>query len=155
MPWCSNMAEAVSKRELVQSLVRGIRQDIEGYKQLKSLLKRQRELMQRRDNGGLKHHNEHQSSLCDSLMHKAGERRRMLQALGFAGDASGMDALIARLPQSSASQVSILWQNLLLLVKESQQVNEANGKLLVAQQEVISQLLNRGGDSHVDYGEMR
>lgn len=149
------MAEPVSKRELVQGIVRGIRQDIEGYKQLKSLLKRQRELMQRRDNSGLKHHNEHQAALCDSLMLKAGERRKMLQALGFAGDASGMASLIAKLPQSSSSQVSILWQNLLLLVKDSQQVNEANGKLLVAQQEVISQLLNRGADSHVDYGEMR
>ncbi|WP_299809671.1 flagellar protein FlgN [uncultured Shewanella sp.] len=148
-------AHNVSKRELVQSIVRGIRQDIEGYQKLKSLLKRQRELMQRRDNSGLKHHNEHQSGLCDSLMQKAGERRRMLEALGFAGNASGMAALIAKLPQSSSEQVSMLWQNLLRLVKESQQVNEANGKLLVAQQEVISQLLNRGGDNPVDYGEMR
>ncbi|MGL6012783.1 MAG: flagellar protein FlgN, partial [Shewanella oncorhynchi] len=39
----------VNKRELVQSLIRDIRQDLEGYSQLKSMLKHQRELMQRRD----------------------------------------------------------------------------------------------------------
>ncbi|MGS0675382.1 flagellar export chaperone FlgN [Shewanella sp. 0m-4] len=148
-------SQSISKRELVQGIVRGIRQDIEGYKQLKSLLKRQRELMQRRDNAGLKHHNEHQSSLCDSLMNKASERRRTLQKLGFAGNASGMVALIAKLPPSSSVQVSMLWENLLLLVKESQQVNEANGKLLVSQQEIINQLLQRENDSAIDYGNIR
>ncbi|MFT5787986.1 MAG: flagella synthesis protein FlgN [Shewanella sp.] len=152
------MVESVptsSKRELVQRIVRGIRQDIEGYKQLKSLLKRQRELMQRRDNNGLTHHNQHQSELCSSLMRKASERRRMLENLGFSGSASGMVGLISKLPASLASEVSILWDNLLLLVKDSQLVNESNGQLLVAQQEVISQLLNRDKDNVIDYGEAR
>ncbi|MCL1050892.1 flagellar protein FlgN [Shewanella abyssi] len=144
-----------NKRELVQGIVRGIRQDIEGYKQLKSLLKRQRELMQRRDNTGLAYHNQHQSELCSSLTRKANERRRMLQALGFSGSASGMATLIRKLPASLAAEVSLLWENLLLLVKESQSVNESNGQLLVAQQEVINQLLNRDKDTAIDYGETR
>ncbi|MCL1147733.1 flagellar export chaperone FlgN [Shewanella sp. 10N.261.52.F9] len=144
-----------SKRELVQAIVRGIKQDTESYKQLKKLLNRQRELMQCRDNRGLNLHNKLQSSLCEDLMYKADLRRQMLESLGFAGNASGMQSLINKMPPASAGQVTLLWQNLLITVKESQQVNEANGKLLVAQQEVISQLLHPGGDNKFDYGAMR
>lgn len=136
-------------------LVKGIRQDIEGYRQLKSLLNRQRELMQRRDNQGLNEHNKLQSSLCNSLMVKASDRGLMLQDLGFAGDASGMQALIARLPKASSEQVANLWDNLLSLVRESKQINEDNGKLLVAQQEVINQLLNPSNELAIDYGDLR
>lgn len=144
-----------AKREIIQGIVRGIRQDIDGYKQLKSLLKRQRELMQSRDNQGLHHHNEHQSHLCHNLMIKAGERRKMLKSLGFEATASGVRCLIERLPEPSSEQVSMLWNNLVSLVKESKQMNEANGKLLVAQQEVINQILQRDEQPAVDYGEQR
>ncbi|AQS35332.1 FlgN protein [Shewanella psychrophila] len=141
-----------SKREILQILVRGIRQDIEGYKQLKSLLNRQRELMQRRDNDGLKHHNQHQTRLCDELMVKAKKRSDALNQLGFSEDANGMKKLIDKLPKQSSLQVNLLWENLLALVKESQQANEANGKLLVSQQTVINNLLSRDTEKNVDYG---
>ncbi len=144
-----------NKRELVIGVVQGIRQDIEGYRQLRSLLNNQRELMQRRDNQGLNEHNKLQSSLCNSLMIKASDRGQMLQDLGVAGNASGMLALIARLPKASSEQVATLWNRLLSLVKESKQINEDNGKLLVAQQEVISQLLNRNNEVAIDYGDLR
>ncbi|WP_336512789.1 MULTISPECIES: flagellar protein FlgN [Shewanella] len=144
-----------SKKEIVQTLVRGIRQDIESYKQLKSLLKRQRELMQRRDNAGLQYHNDHQTCLCDELMIKAKKRSDSLQQLGFSGDAKGMERLISKLPKQSGIQVSLLWDNLLAVVRESQQANEANGNLLVSQQTVINSLLNSGSDTVTDYGEKR
>ncbi|MCK8046320.1 flagellar protein FlgN [Shewanella sp. 1CM18E] len=144
-----------TKRELVQAIVRGIKQDTESYKQLKKLLHRQRELMQCRDNRGLNIHNKLQTELCDDLMLKANQRRQMLESLGFAGNASGMQSLIGKMPPASSAQVANLWQNLLQTVKESQQVNEANGKLLVAQQEVISQLLHPNGDNGHDYGNVR
>lgn len=152
------MVEPISKstkRETIQGIVRGIRQDIDGYKQLKSLLKRQRELMQSRDNQGLHHHNEHQSRLCHNLMIKAGERRSMLKSLGFEATAGGMRSLIERLPEPLSEQVSMLWNNLISLVKESKQMNESNGKLLVGQQEVINQLLQRDEQPSVDYGDKR
>lgn len=152
------MVEPISKsekREIVQSLIRGIRQDIEGYKQLKSLLKCQRELMQRRDNQGLQQHNEQQSNLCQRLMLKANERSQMLVKLGFAGDINGMHALIERLPKASSVQAALLWDNLLSLVKESKHANEANGKLLIGQQEVINQLLQGDKQQSIDYGDPR
>lgn len=141
-----------NKREIVQSIIRGIRQDIEGYKQLKSMLNRQRDLMQRRDNHGLKYHNGHQTTLCEHLQQRAGIRSEGLISLGFTGDANGMEQLIAKLPTQASTQVKLLWENLLLLVKESQRVNEANGKLLAGQQEVISNLLNRDATRNIDYG---
>jgi len=141
-----------NKREIVQSVVRGIRQDIEGYKQLKSMLQRQRDLMQRRDNHGLKYHNGHQTTLCGHLQQRARLRSEGLISLGFTGDAKGMEKLIAKLPVQASIQVKLLWENLLLLVKESQKVNEANGKLLAGQHEVISSLLNRDMPQNIDYG---
>lgn len=158
MPLYSNMVKPVSqnqKRELVKGLVQGIRQDIESYSQLKGLLHRQRELMQQRDNQGLNEHNQLQSRLCHSLMEKANDRAQTLQQLGFAGNASGMMALVARLPKTSSEQVAKLWNHLLALVIESKQINESNGKLLVAQQEVITQILNRNNEQAIDYGDLR
>ena len=143
-----------NKRELVIAVVQGIRQDIEGYRQLKGLLNNQRELMQRRDNQGLNEHNKLQSSLCNQLMIKAADRAQILRELGFAGDAKGMATLISKLPQASSNQLASLWDRLLDLVKESKQINESNGKLLVAQQEVISQLLNRNNETKIDYGDL-
>lgn len=142
-----------SKREILQSLVRGVRQDIEGYKQLKSLLNRQRELMQRRDNDGLKHHNLHQTKLCDELMVKSKKRSDALRQLGFSPDANGMKRLIDKLPKQSSLQINLLWENLLVLVAESQQANESNGKLLVSQQTVIKNLLSRDAEQNFDYGD--
>lgn len=146
---------APSKRELVKAIVHGIKQDTESYKQLKKLLHRQRELMQSRDNRGLNLHNKLQTELCDDLMLKANQRRQMLESLGFAGNASGMQSLIGKMPPAASAQMAKLWHNLLQTVKESQQVNEANGKLLVAQQEVINQLLHPNADSKHDYGCIR
>ncbi|WP_228768316.1 flagellar export chaperone FlgN [Shewanella sp. TC10] len=147
--------EQVSKREQVQGLLRGVRLDIDGYKQLHALLVRQRELMQRRDNAGLAAHNEEQTKLCELLMERAKKRSITLVALGFTGNSKGMEDLIARLPESSQKQVLLLWRNLVKLVRESQQFNEENGKLLVSQQEVINSLLNKQPESQNDYGHAR
>lgn len=140
------------KRELVKSLVRGVRQDVEGYKQLKSLLQRQRELMQLRDNDALKLHNEHQSALCESLKQSADHRSAALQRLGLAGSSIGMEQLIAKLPPQSSKQVNDIWQQLLVLATESQYANDVNGKLLVDQQYIINNLLRRNVEQTVDYG---
>lgn len=140
------------KRELVQSIVRGIRRDIEGYKQLKSMLQNQRELMQRRDSQGLERHNAQQSQLCEQLMGQATQRRAELEALGLTGDPAGMAILISKLPANASAQVEKQWSALLELVTQSQKANEANGELLVAQQEVINNLIHHNNEPSNDYG---
>ncbi|MDO6679621.1 MULTISPECIES: flagellar export chaperone FlgN [unclassified Shewanella] len=149
----ANTSEQQTTREKVQGLVSGVRQDIEGYKQLKVLLIRQRELMKCRDNNGLQRHNIEQTSLIDILMERAKNRSITLVSLGFNGNSKGMESLITKLPQASQKQVSLLWRHLLTLAKESQQYNEENGKLLVSQQEVINSLLNKQPDSQYEYAQ--
>ncbi|MBW3517037.1 flagellar protein FlgN [Shewanella sp. NKUCC01_JLK] len=146
----------VNKRELVQSLIRDIRQDLEGYSQLKSMLKHQRELMQRRDNDALLAHNERQTALCNKLALRAKQRSENLATLGFNSDNSGMRRLITALPDHLRPQIKMSWDNLQLLVKDSQTANETNGRLLVIQQETINRILNQDGQHHeIDYGTKR
>ncbi len=146
----------VNKRELVQSLIRDIRQDLEGYSQLKSMLKHQRELMQRRDNDALLAHNERQTALCNKLALRAKQRSENLATLGFNSDNSGMKRLITALPDHLRPQIKMSWDNLQLLVKDSQTANETNGRLLVIQQETINRILNQDDQHHeIDYGAKR
>ncbi|AEG09731.1 MULTISPECIES: flagellar protein FlgN [Shewanella] len=146
----------VNKRELVQSLIRDIRQDLEGYSQLKSMLKHQRELMQRRDNDALLAHNERQTALCNKLALRAKQRSENLATLGFNSDNSGMRRLITALPDHLRPQIKMSWDNLQLLVKDSQTANETNGRLLVIQQETINRILNQDGQhQEIDYGANR
>ena len=146
----------INKRELVQSLIRDIRQDLDGYSQLKTMLKYQRELMQRRDNDALIVHNERQTALCDKLSLRAKLRSENLATLGFNNDNSGMKRLITALPDHLRPQIKISWDNLQLLVKDSQAANETNGKLLVLQQETINRILNNDVQhTEIDYGAGR
>lgn len=146
----------VNKRELVQSLIRDIRQDLEGYSQLKAMLKHQRELMQRRDNDALLAHNERQTALCNKLALRAKQRSDNLATLGFNSDNSGMKRLITALPDHLRPQIKMSWDNLQLLVKDSQTANETNGRLLVIQQETINRILNQHDQHHeIDYGAKR
>ncbi|MEM6249544.1 flagellar protein FlgN [Shewanella vaxholmensis] len=146
----------VNKRELVQSLIRDIRQDLEGYSQLKSMLKHQRELMQRRDNDALLAHNERQTALCNKLALRAKQRSENLATLGFNSDNSGMRRLITALPDHLRPQIKMSWDNLQLLVKDSQTANETNGRLLVIQQETINRILNQDSQhQEIDYGAKR
>ncbi|ABN63442.1 flagellar protein FlgN [Shewanella baltica] len=146
----------VNKRELVQSLIRDIRQDLEGYSQLKSMLKHQRELMQRRDNDALLAHNERQTALCNKKALRAKQRSENLATLGFNSDNSGMRRLITALPDHLRPQIKMSWDNLQLLVKDSQTANETNGRLLVIQQETINRILNQDGQhQEIDYGANR
>lgn len=143
----------VDKRLLVQTLLRDIRLDVDDYSQLKSMLKHQRELMQRTDNQGLSLHNTRQTALCDKLAQRAAQRSEILIQLGFDGDANGMKRLLAALPNQLRPQIKILWDNLQLLVKDSHQANEVNGRLLALQQETLTRLLNPDSQhQQIDYG---
>lgn len=146
----------VNKRELVQNLIRDIRQDLDGYSKLKAMLKHQRELMQRRDNDALLAHNERQTALCNKLELRAKQRSEYLKILGFNADNAGMKRLISALPDHLRPQIKISWDNLQLLVKDSQTANDTNGRLLVMQQETINRILSHDKELHdIDYGAKR
>ncbi|MBB1268381.1 flagellar protein FlgN [Shewanella sp. SR44-3] len=140
------------KRELVQQLIRDVRNDLEDYAQLKNMLEQQRQLMQRRDNESLLTHNTQQTLLCDKLAKRASVRSQHLSQLGFDNNPGGMTKLISKLPEHIRPQIKLLWQNLQAIVQDSQQQNEANGKLLVMQQTSIKRILGQDSQEAIDYG---
>ncbi|SHH19767.1 flagellar protein FlgN [Ferrimonas marina] len=143
----------VSKRERLQILVREIRQDIEDYKQLRSLLRHQRELLQRRDSQALEQHNPRQNALCQTLARRAKRRGEILESLGVSADNGGMDRLIKALAAQSQKPLLALWQQLGSLVKECQLENEVNGKLLANQKALLDRVLNVEQANQLDYGQ--
>jgi flagellar biosynthesis protein FlgN len=140
------------KRELVQHLIRDVRSDLDDYAQLKDMLEQQRELMRRRDNESLLAHNKRQTALCDKLAKRAANRSHYLSQLGFDNNLGGMTKLISILPEHIRPQIKLLWQNLQTRVQDSQQQNEANGKLLVMQQTSIKRVLGQDNQDAIDYG---
>lgn len=130
-----------SKRELLQQLVRDIRQDITDYQKLKVMLTTQRQLMMHHDNQRLIDHNRQQDQLVAELHCRSARRCQLLVQIGVSADAMGMDKLIKALPAASGQQFAKFWQQLKQLVIEAQQANEQNGQLLVRQQEMIDSLI--------------
>lgn len=139
------------KKELLQALVRGIRQDLSDYGRLQALLAAQRQLMLGRDNAGLLEHNREQDALVTRLRETAANRSQLLTRIGVSADAAGMERLLRAMPAAAASQINSLWQQLLTKGQECEAANEQNGRLLVRQQELIQDLLN-GGATPADSG---
>ncbi|GGE89937.1 flagellar export chaperone FlgN [Shewanella carassii] len=129
------------KRQALNHLVAGIRQDILDYRELKALLQQQRQLMLRHDNQGLIQHNQLQDRLVAKLQQSSQQRSGYLTQIGVSNDHQGIKLLARKLPASAGSKLEQLWQQLLQQAKESQRLNELNGQLLVRQQEVIRGIL--------------
>lgn len=142
------------KRRLVQSLIRDVQTDIKEYGQLKTMLKHQKELMNRTDNEQLEVHNNHQTQLCYKLAERANKRSDELKQLGFDHDEKGMLKLINALPVRLKPQVKIAWGDLRNLALECQKQNEENGKLLAMQHDSIQDILRAtaGDPEQIDYG---
>ncbi|SDK19582.1 flagella synthesis protein FlgN [Ferrimonas sediminum] len=147
----------MNKADQVRQLVKGIQLDVKGYQQLKSLLKFQRELMQRRDIDGLEQHNPRQDKLCQSLTANARTRSSILQSLGLPEDDKGMNRLLAAIPGESGKKVSLIWQQLQQLVVHCKAENDANGRLLSGQQRTLNRLVNPDAEAarQNDYGATR
>lgn len=133
-----------NKREALQGLVAGIRQDILDYRELKKLLQQQRQLMLRHDNQGLIQHNQQQDQLVAKLQHNSLLRAAHLAQIGVSNDHQGIRQLQSKLPEQAAHKLEQLWRQLLQQARESQRLNELNGQLLVRQQEIIRGILGLG-----------
>ncbi|GAA4888718.1 flagellar protein FlgN [Ferrimonas pelagia] len=142
----------MTKREMLQVLVREIRQDVDDYQQLRSLLRHQRELLQRRDHQGLEQHNPRQNALCVKLARRAKRRSEILRTLGVSADQTGMDRLLAALAPQTQKPLKSLWSQLGNLIRDCQTENEVNGKMLAAQKGSIDRLMKQDAGNSSDYG---
>ncbi|PSW03525.1 flagellar protein FlgN [Photobacterium lipolyticum] len=127
--------------ELVKALITELAQDVKSYQQLAQQLKHQQLLLQNRDSKALLAHNTELQQLMQQLNRHAQRRGEHLVALGVTADDAGMKRLLAALPSQYNQQGRQLWQQLYELTLQCQELNNANGRLLAQQKQMMDKLL--------------
>lgn len=132
--------------ERVRILLRGIRSDEEGYRQLRILLEQQRINMIRRDSDALEAVNESINHCYQQLSNSTRVRRETLMALGVTPDREGIREVFNWLPALQKEAASDLWKTLERLAESCKSYNEKNGDLLTRQYEFVQTFLGTGPD---------
>ncbi|WP_028108946.1 flagellar protein FlgN [Ferrimonas futtsuensis] len=146
----------MTRAEQVRQLVKGIQLDVKQYEQLKSLIRHQHDLLERRDTEALSRHNSRQDELCQVLRQRAQGRCDQLAALGLPGDDKGMNRLLSAIPGDSGKKIGLLWQQLQQLVHQCKAQNDINGRLLNTQQRSLNRLVDpqKAQALENDYGQL-
>ncbi|PSU47191.1 flagellar protein FlgN [Photobacterium frigidiphilum] len=130
-----------TQAELVKALITELAQDVKSYQQLAQQLKHQQLLLQNRDSKALLTHNVELQLLMQQLNNHAQYRGEHLIALGMTADDAGMKCLLAALPTQYSQQARQLWQQLYDVTLQCQEQNNANGRLLAQQKQMMDKLL--------------
>lgn len=130
-----------TQAELVKALITELAQDVKSYQQLAQQLKHQQLLLQNRDSKALLTHNVELQLLMQQLNNHAQYRGEHLIALGMTADDAGMKCLLAALPTQYSLQARQLWQQLYDVTLQCQEQNNANGRLLAQQKQMMDKLL--------------
>lgn len=133
-----------NKLEQVKTLLRGIRTDIDGYKQLRILLEEQRLHMIRRSCAALLDVNARINEHYLTLSHGTRVRRDILIALGVTPDRAGMATVFSWLPAAQKNAAHEGWQELEAAAENGKTFNEKNGELLTMQYEFVQAFLGTG-----------
>jgi len=135
-----------TRLEQVKSLLRGIRQDEDDYRQLRTQLDAQRLCMIRRDSDALLAVNDAIHLRYQRLSDSACVRRETLLTLGVSGDRDGIAQVFNWLPAAQKAAAQHGWQQLERLAASCQRCNEKNGELLTMQYEFVQTFLGTGPD---------
>lgn len=138
----------MNKKQLIQSLVKGIQLDIKGYTLFNELLDKQKTMLQRHDTPGLQALNQKHDKLLLQLQHQAAERQLLLGKLNLTADAQGMERVFASLESQTGAKVQALWKRLEKLATACKHQNDINGRILASQKELIDNLINPVGDEY-------
>ncbi|TKB47788.1 flagellar protein FlgN [Ferrimonas sediminicola] len=147
----------MSRTEQVRQLVKGIQLDVKQYQQLKSLIRHQHSLLERRDSDALAQHNPRQDELCQTLEQRARQRTELLSSLGLSSDSKGMQRLLSAIPGDKGRKIGLLWRQLQQLVRQCKEQNDINGRLLNSQQRCLSRLVTpeKVTAFENDYGQLQ
>lgn len=126
----------------VKTILHELNEDIRLYSGLADDLKQQYGLLMNRDTQALMAHNAKMSPVMSTLNDHAEQRMRLLRQLGLSADSSGMETLLAKLPEPTRSKSLTQWQQLYELTVKCQSLNDANGRLLSQQKQMIDRLIN-------------
>ncbi|ELR67068.1 hypothetical protein C942_03669 [Photobacterium marinum] len=130
-----------SRTQQVKALLGELAQDVKSYQQLATQLKHQQSLLVNRDSQALLTHNVQLQKLMQRLSDNAKKRCEYLETLGVSADDAGMKRLLAALPAQFNQQGNQLWQQLYQLTLQCQELNNANGRVLAQQKQMIDKLL--------------
>ncbi|WP_299019584.1 flagellar protein FlgN [uncultured Photobacterium sp.] len=130
-----------SKTQLVKALLGELAQDVTSYQHLAQQLKHQQALLVNRDSQALLSHNVQLQQLMQQLGEHAKRRSEYLESLGVSADDAGMKRLMAALPAQFSQQGNQLWKKLYELTLQCQELNNANGRVLAQQKQMIDKLL--------------
>ena len=135
-----------TRLEQVKSLLRGIRQDEEDYRQLRAQFDEQRLCMIRRDSDALLAVNDAIHQRYQRLSDSARARRETLLNLGVSADRDGIAQVFSWLPAAQKHAAQQSWQQLERQAASCQSCNEKNGELLTMQYEFVQTFLGTGPD---------
>lgn len=128
----------------VKAVIQGVAEDRQRYQVLNGLLAEQRLHIVGHKASELEAVNARIMALYQQLTQSSQQRYQLLDGLGLPANLSGMQSLIARLPDAHKQRISALWQTLQQLAADCHASNEANGALMHMQQEILVNLLNIG-----------
>lgn len=117
-----------------------IAQDTQSATALKTLLLRERELLERREHDELPSIIEKKDLLLNAIAQSAMQRKNTLNALGLRADSRGWQELLST--QNQLAVAKSPWQQLQSLFEECQELNEINGKMISRSKQTLSKLLS-------------
>lgn len=142
----------MSANQVVKLLVKGINDDVHNCEVMQQLLVAQQQSLAQTDTERLTELNQQLNDNMSELAKNGRQRFALLEKLGLPADKNGMMTLFERLPSTAAQRISEQWQKLEVRLKQCKKLNDRNGQLLSAQQEM---LLRVTGQTNYDYGDVR
>ncbi|KHT62909.1 hypothetical protein RJ45_14820 [Photobacterium gaetbulicola] len=132
---------------IIKRFIQDIHNDLADYQQLYQLLKVQHYNMLHRNGDKLTAMAEPHQHLLQQLQLRAEQRTRLLNQLGMDSSPDSINRLIAALPSQYRHPVNGKWQKLKELVHTCMSQNERNSRLLMMQQDILTQVLHPDNDA--------
>ncbi|MCQ1057421.1 flagellar export chaperone FlgN [Photobacterium sp. ZSDE20] len=132
---------------VIKSFIQDIQRDLADYQQLHQLLKVQHHNMLHRNGEKLTAMAESHQHLLQQLQQRADQRTWTLNQLGMDNSPDSVNRLISALPAQYRQPVDQKWTLLKSLVHTCMAQNERNSRLLMMQQDILTQVLHQDNDA--------
>ncbi|MGR5065557.1 flagellar export chaperone FlgN [Photobacterium sp. DNB22_13_2] len=132
---------------VIKSFIQDIQRDLADYQQLHQLLKVQHHNMLHRNGDKLTAMAESHQHLLQQLQQRADQRTWTLNQLGMDNSPDSVNRLISALPAQYRQPVDQKWALLKSLVHTCMAQNERNSRLLMMQQDILTQVLHQDNDA--------
>ncbi|WP_318522363.1 flagellar export chaperone FlgN [Photobacterium leiognathi] len=134
------MPQALTKQQIIISLIKDIQRDIADYHQLHALMLKQHQCYLTFNGNALTQLTAQQHPLIETLKLRSQQRYQSMQSLGLPISAQGIDKLHNVLPTQLQKQVQQQWSQLESLIKQCHALNQQNGVLSANFTELLCQL---------------